>query len=223
MKRTTISFLTLMLSSVMLVGAFASCKNGGEETTTSKGDTAVESTTAGAEDTTAEDTTTEKETEIVLEGEFGNTITHSNKLSNEVQSYYNSDRSFYTVENLNMTLKYPMEIGSSNKVTSLSNKKGGVYLKDTMDVFVETTDGEIYYASNSSTPARPNVYRFGYYYYDVHLLEQNFISDYETLASEDINIKIFANKGSSSVSSADLRKGDSGYYLSVKVKDSIDP
>ena len=226
MKRSLITILALMLVSIMLLGVLASCENGGpsteettivEETTDKKNE---DSTNDPGEETTEEST---KKDDIVLEGEFGNTIAHSNKLSNEVQSYYNSDRSFYTVENLNMTLKYPMEVGSSNKVTSLSNKKGGVYLKDTMDVFVQTMDGEIYYASNSSTPARPNVYRFGYYYYDVHLLEQNFISDYETLASEDIDIKIFDNKGSPSVSSAKMKKGDDSYYLSVKVKDSIDP
>lgn len=222
MNRPLIKILALILASIMLLGILASCKNGAqgnEETTVDGGDVSEETTKDNGDST---DETTEKE-DVVLDGEYGSVISHSNKLSNAVQSYYVSDRSFYTIENLNMTAKYPVSAGSINKLASLSNKKGGVYIKDTMDAFIETTDGKVYYSSDSSAPARPNVFRIGYYYYDVHLLEQNFLSDYDTLNSKDIDVKIFDNKGSSSISSAKVRKGDGRYFLSINIKDSIDP
>ncbi len=228
MKRYVITILSLMLSSAMLVGIFASCTGGGkgnEETTTASGETSGETTgetTKGSEDTTEETTEGETEIEINLEGDYADSIKHANKLANGVKTYYNANRTQYTVENLNMTLSFPL-VGDSKTLTYLTNKNGGVYLQNTMDAFVEMADGSVYYSSGSYAPARANVYRLGYYYYDVHFLGQDFLNDYGITASNDLDIKIFNNKHSASVSSAKTRKGDGGYYLEVKIKDATDP
>jgi len=228
MKRYVITILSLMLSSAMLVGIFASCTGGGkgnEETTTASGETSGETTgetTKGSEDTTEETTEGETEIEINLEGDYADSIKHANKLANGVKTYYNANRTQYTVENLNMTLSFPL-VGDSKTLTYLTNKNGGVYLQNTMDAFVEMADGSVYYSSGSYAPARANVYRLGYYYYDVHFLGQDFLNDYGVTESNDLDIKIFNNKHSASVSSAKTRKGDGGYYLEVKIKDATDP
>ncbi|MBQ3012628.1 MAG: hypothetical protein IJD74_03715 [Clostridia bacterium] len=228
MKRYVITILSLMLSSAMLVGIFASCTGGGkgnEETTTASGETSGETTgetTKGSEDTTEETTEGGTEIEINLEGDYADSIKHANKLANGVKTYYNANRTQYTVENLNMTLSFPL-VGDSKTLTYLTNKNGGVYLQNTMDAFVEMADGSVYYSSGSYAPARANVYRLGYYYYDVHFLGQDFLNDYGVTESNDLDIKIFNNKHSASVSSAKTRKGDGGYYLEVKIKDATDP
>ncbi|MBR4032081.1 MAG: hypothetical protein IKJ07_05025 [Clostridia bacterium] len=228
MKRYVITILSLMLSSAMLVGIFASCTGGGkgdEETTSARGETSGETTgetSKGSEDTTEETTEGGTEIEINLEGDYADSIKHANKLANGVKTYYNANRTQYTVENLNMTLSFPL-VGDSKTLTYLTNKNGGVYLQNTMDAFVEMADGSVYYSSGSYAPARANVYRLGYYYYDVHFLGQDFLNDYGVTESNDLDIKIFNNKHSASVSSAKTRKGDGGYYLEVKIKDATDP
>ncbi|MBR3686163.1 MAG: hypothetical protein IKL66_01600 [Clostridia bacterium] len=228
MKRSVVTILSLMLASAMLVGIFASCTIGGkgdEETTASKGETSgettAESTTKGSEDTT-EETTGEKETEVALEGDYADSISHANKLANGVQTYYNALRTQYTVENLNMTLTFPLA-GDSKTLTALTNKNGGVYVQNTMDAFIEMEDGNVYYSSDSSVPARANVYRLGYYYYDVHFLDQNFIGEYEFSVSDDVDMKLLRDRHSSSVSSSKLRKESDGYYIEMKIADSTDP
>ncbi len=228
MKRSVVTVLSLMLASAMLVGVFASCTIGGkgdEETTASKGETSgettAESTTKGSEDTT-EETTGEKEPEVVLEGDYADSISHANKLANGVQTYYNALRTQYTVENLNMTLTFPLA-GDPKTLTALTNKNGGAYIQNTMDAFIEMEDGNVYYSSDSSVPARANVYRLGYYYYDVHFLDQNFIGEYEFSVSDDVDMKLLRDRHSSSVSSSKLKKESDGYYIEMKIADSTDP
>ncbi len=143
-------------------------------------------------------------------------------LANGVKTYYNVNRTQYTVENLNMTLTFPLA-GDSKTLTALTNKNGGVYVQNTMDAFIEMEDGNVYYSSGSSVSARANVYRLGYYYYDVHFLDQNFIGEYEFSASEDMDMKLLRDHCSSSVSSSKLRKASDGYYIEMKIADSTDP
>ena len=193
-----------------------------ETTEGSSEETSEETTSKGSEYTTEEETTVENETEVALDGDYADSIKHANKLANGVKTYYNSNRTQYTVENLNMTLKFPLS-GDSKTLTSLTNKNGGVYLQNTMDAFIEMEDGNVYYSSGSSAPARANVYRLGYYYYDVHFLDQDFLNDYGVTESKDLDIKFFNNKHSASIDSAKMRKGDDGYYLEVNIKDATDP
>ena len=85
MNRPLIKILALILASIMLLGILASCKNGAqgnEETTVDGGDVSEETTKDNGDST---DETTEKE-DVVLDGEYGSVISHSNKLSNAVQS-----------------------------------------------------------------------------------------------------------------------------------------
>ena len=86
-----------------------------------------------------------------------------------------------------MKLTYSTDMLSERKVTSLTDKNGNPYLTDTMDVFVKMTDGGTYYASKTANSAKVsqfaglNIFRYGYYYYDVRIEDQNFVNEIKVL------------------------------------------
>ncbi len=150
-----------------------------------------------------------EETELVgpvLKNEHTEVIENAHSYANGVQSYYNADRSHYIVENKNITLDYRLSGSDKPMLESLKNSKGQAYLADTMDVYVTTTGGKTYYASNSIEKARVNIYRLGYYYYDVHILEQDFISS--TTVENSFNIPIESFTGYKDVSTPVINNGE---------------
>ena len=167
----------------MLLAPLASCTDASGETEDSEKQESSESTekdTESKEDEDQGDTDgSEAETAARLEGEYASSIENANKLANGLQTFYNADRSAYTVKNLNSSLEYTLTGSENPMVASIKNSKGKAYLTNCMDVFVTTTAGKTYYASNSGEQARVNLYRLGYYYYDVHFLEQDFVMSKE--------------------------------------------
>ncbi len=134
---------------------------------------------------------TEKESQSILEGEYAELIENADYLKNGVTSYFvDGNRNYYRVENNNMDLDYVLT-GKESQLVSISNKKGNAYVKDTMDVFIKTTDGNTYYASGSQRDAVANLYRYGYYYYDVHFYDQDFTNKTEISAEKAIDFKYF--------------------------------
>lgn len=129
--------------------------------------------TQGAESTT----TVPEYVEPVLTGPYADTIMLSNRLADGVQAYYaNPLRSIYRIENQNMSLEYVLASSSPKLVAALRNAEGKAYFENSMDVFLTMTDGRTYFASESSAAPHTNVYRMGYYYYDAHVMGQNFTS-----------------------------------------------
>ena len=115
-----------------------------------------------------------------------NIVENANKLANGVTSYFGTNdgkgsgvvdglRQNYVVENSNMNFYYPLTSEKSQSAT-ITNNAGATYVQDTMDVYVKISDKE-YYASNSIKSATANIYRYGYYYYDIHAYGQNFVED----------------------------------------------
>ena len=114
--------------------------------------------------------------EPVITGPYADTIMYANKLADGVQAYYaNPARTTYRIENQNMRLNYNLSSASDMLVTSLTNAAGGVYLENTMDVFITMEDGKTYLASESTAAPHTNIYRMSYYYYDTHIMGQNFM------------------------------------------------
>ena len=73
-----------------------------------------------------------------------------------------------------------MDVGLSldkDGVVTISNKQGGVFLDATIDSYIKTEDGKYYYASNSIGSSDANIYRLGYYMYDVHVYGGDFFTD----------------------------------------------
>ena len=179
----------------------------GTEGTTAKGDTTqgenssdeteskVDGSSETVSDTSSEtDSENDSETEPVgyAEGHFGPTITVSNQIKNGVQTYFSDEnRTNYVVNNLNMSLQASVKRkdGEFFGVNWLKNKNGGAYLHDTMDVFVRMKDGKTYYASNSTQKVHSNVYRLGYYYYDAHIIGQDFLSGFDVNNVIDVPIE----------------------------------
>ena len=187
LKRLLILFLCLTMT---LGVALTSCRHGGGDTDTSGQVTDTptspsetdpngsETDPNGSESDTEKDT--EKEDEPVIEptltGPYADTIMLSNRLSNGVQAYYeNPRRSHYRIENQNMALEYALSSSMDNLVTSLTTPDGKVYLENTMDVFIRMENGKTFMASQSTAAPHTNVYRMGYYYYDAHIMGQNFM------------------------------------------------
>ena len=200
MMKPKLFFLTTLYLSLVMCGLFTSCKSkdASSEQATTPGTTAsgIES---GAEtnkvpegETSAE---TEKETEYesegsdtyiepVITGPYADTIMLSNRLANGVQAYYaNAKRTHYRIENQNMHLEYAISSSQDNLITSLSTPDGKTYLENTVDVFVRMENGKTYMASGSTAAPHTNIYRMGYYYYDAHIMGQNFMGD-STVAKE---------------------------------------
>ena len=141
----------------------------------------------GGNETETEPDSSDKE-QLLGNSGYEPTIEYANNIANGVQAYYaNANRSDYVISNLNMNLAFSLE--GSKKVTSITNKSGGIYLQNTMDVYVTLENGTTMYSSSSSRAARPNIYRLGYYYYDVHLLDQDFMGELNVIG-EPLNVDL---------------------------------
>ena len=127
--------------------------------------------------------------EPVLTGPYAESIMYANRLADGVQAYYaNPGRSVYRIENMNMRLDYAIASSDANLVTSLTNAKGQPYLQNTMDVFLTMQDGKTYFASDSTASLHTNIYRLGYYYYDTHIMGQDFMGNAEVADEMDFKI-----------------------------------
>ena len=187
-----------------------------ESETESQAVTVAEGTTQ-AEETEAQTEAT-KDTAPKLEGENALLIENAERLANGVQSYYSDpDRTAYTVENQNMTLSYELTASKEQMVTALTDKKGNPYIENTMDAFVRMKNGKTYFASATDEQTRVNIYRYGYYYYDIHMLEQDFEGASVVGKETDIPITDFA-----SYKHTTAPKFDNG-ELSVTITSSEDP
>ena len=199
MKR--ILCMILSFSMLLSVCLLASCskdenKEQGSDSKQNDSEQTTEGATLNGEDTTVTDestqnedeTVTEKETEIVaIEGEYAKSIMNAAYLRGDVQSKYTSSkRDEYYIENGNMTITYSLT-GDYIGISSLTTKSGKVLLENTMDVYVAMQDGNVYYASDSTAPARMNMFKYGYYYYDLHMLDQNFYGSLEIAEEKDFD------------------------------------
>ena len=151
------------------------------------------------ESNSTESETYETEPPALLNDENAEVIELAERLKNNVSAYFsNSSRKSIIYENMEMTLEYMLSTSLPTKVASISNKNGNEYIQNTMDVFVKMNDGKTYYASKTPNPATPNIYRMGYYFYEMRNDNQMFWSDNVTIKSElpiDYATSFAANNG----------------------------
>ncbi len=179
-------FLLLTLCATLLLGGvLTSCKKNPEPPSDTDGDTppSVENNTTASGGGDTQDTTPDPKPEVpepTLTGPYADTIMLSNRLEGGVQAYYsNPKRTSYTIENRTMSLEYGISSNEKKQVLALRNAHGKAYLTDTMDVFLTMADGSTYLASESTASPHTNIYRLGYYYYDAHVMGQNFMGGAE--------------------------------------------
>lgn len=167
------------------------------------------------------ETEEEEESEIVEipVTDFADSIVEASKLSNKVQVYFDdADRSSLTVENNDVTFVFDLLAEGNQQLASLVGKNGGVFLKNTSDTFVQSTTGQKYYASKTSSYASTNIYRQGYYFYDVHVYGADFLGGIEEYD------KVMAIKPVSATSFVETEKvSTDGGVLTFKVTGTSDP
>ncbi|MBQ8410064.1 MAG: hypothetical protein IJY39_14500 [Clostridia bacterium] len=123
--------------------------------------------------------------------DFSDSITEAGKLSNTVNVYFDdADRSSLTVENNEVTYVLDLTAGGNQQIVSLTGKNGGVFLQNTSDAFVKAKDGTVYYTSKTKSGASTNIYRQGFYYYDVHVYGADFLGEADSYEnSKTISLK----------------------------------
>ena len=189
MKKTTLSLLSLILATVMVLGALASCTGGdqpsGSDPTSPADQTnpvesgSTESTSAESESDETDSAGGEETGEVIApsieEIDNGLLISNANALANGVNAYFtDGKRTDFMLENRSMQLLYALSANQKQQVTSLVNTQGKAYITNTSDAFVKLTNGNVFYTSNSTKPATANLYRFGYYMYETRLEDQRF-------------------------------------------------
>ncbi len=207
MKKRILSVLALILLCSMLLGTLAACKD---------------KPRPDEPENTTQDTVPEEEKEPVREsiltGDYAALIENAKWLENGVNAYFTTPaRDAYTITNQKMRLNYSFDTSKPQLVTSLTTPGGKVYLQDTMDVYVKMQDGNTYYASGSSAAGTANIYRLGYYYYDIHLADQDFINKVEE--TNVMNLDITNLKKSNDMTEPTFKDG----VLSATVTNSVDP
>jgi len=117
---------------------------------------------------------------VQLEGTFGDSILYAQSVKDGVQAgFTDGNRMGFAMTNMNMIIHADLT-GSGNKlISSLVNANGIPYIRNTMDIYTVMNDGSIFYASDSSANGRTNIYRYGTYYYETHILDTNFGLNYE--------------------------------------------
>lgn len=208
----TRSFIALLLLLCMLLGTLAACKDRPQDDPEDSTDHTTEESTTVPED--------EKEPvrESILSGDYASLIENAKWMENGVNAYYTTPvRDAYAITNQKMKLNYSFDPEKPQLVTSLTTPGGKPYLTDTMDVYVKMDDGNTYYASGSTKAGTANIYRFGYYYYDIHLADQNFMGDVTVSGEQALDI-------------SDLRKANDmsvpvykDGILSTSVISTVDP
>jgi len=131
----------------------------------------------GGKEPGTEEETMEGETMAVIEGEFANSIVRANELTNTVQAYYSSSaREIFRHQNKDIIFDCPLA-GDDYSILSLRTADGKVYLEKSLDVYIKDHEGRFFYSSGSKTAPQADIYRFGYYYYETHIIGQDFRSD----------------------------------------------
>lgn len=118
-------------------------------------------------------------------------IENADSLANGVQAYYkDASKNYFYAENQKMYLEYNLREDGNMQVSSLNDKDGNPYFVNSLDAFAVVGGGYRNYASNSTIVPSPNLHRLGYYYYDMRVEGQNFISNYDVVDSKPIAFKV---------------------------------
>lgn len=101
--------------------------------------------------------------------DMGKTVNLANRLANGVQAYYtDAAKEAYTIENNQARLTHNLTASGQKFVSDLSSVKGGRYLFNTMDVYIER-DEDLTFARDSEYAGFVNTDKLGYYYYETNV------------------------------------------------------
>ena len=164
-----IAAISLILALVMLCSTFTACSMSIEQETSNicESDSTSEAKSESSQTTEIPDNTKVSPNQELIDV--------ANSLANGVQARFgNESWTTYIVENQNMSFEYRLNKKRIQNLSYLNNAEGQPYFTDSFDVFVEMDNGITYYASDSTSDAVVNVFKFGYYYDEVRMEHQNF-------------------------------------------------
>lgn len=163
-----------------------------------------------------------------LDYEGSQNVEYADFIKDKVASgYCDGVRTSAFVENMNMSLIHGLNgnvknTDITNLVNSISNKSGGVYINNTMDAFVKTADGKVYYASKWVASPYYNILRGGYYYNEVRIAGQGFGDGSAVIKNAvDIDLSTFVSTSTNQVS--DMKIDENGILSYTVDNVSADP
>ncbi len=114
--------------------------------------------------------------EVYRDSTLGATVVFANEAANAVQGFYeDGNRNHYILENRHIKLSQGLTGYQNKRVAYVKDAEtGNTYLENTMDPYIKTNDGSVYYAGNSQANGRMNTTRLGYYYYETHIRDLGF-------------------------------------------------
>ena len=161
----------------------------------------------------------EREEYTEYTGRYGSTITLAANVANSINGYYydySHDR--YILENPHTKIIYNLSNSGFNGLAAIENSSGKAYITETMDTYMRTAEGTTFYAAGST--ARANLFDQGFYYYNLHLLDQIFQPagniEYDKFDSLELN-DVFT------LSDMEKIAGDEKDTVAFRVKSTYDP
>ena len=151
-----------------------------QESTSAESDSSDESDKT--EDSSEEETG--NKTELAVGGEFAPTIIEANKLSGQVNAYFDSSaRDNLVVVNGKVNMNLGLAVGNDGYI-NITNKAGKEFLSNAFVPYIKTSDSKMFYGTNSLGGSDTNIYRLGYYMYDVHVYGGDFFVDGASIINE---------------------------------------
>ena len=169
----------------------------------------------------------ETDYEEILDYDGSQMIEYADYIKDGVDAaYLDAVRSSAIISNMEMNLIHGLNghvenTAVNNLVTALTNKQGGTYVSNTMDIFVKAKNGQTYYASEWIAGPYFNILKGGYYYNDVRISGQGF-GDMEAMMSDaiDLDLSLFTP---TNTSVTDLKIDDKGVMSYVTLNTAGDP
>lgn len=207
----------------MAVCLAAACTSSRDETVSGKGSDSSADGSASVNDPNG--SPAYDRAEVYRDSTLGASVVYANDAANGVQAYYeDGGRSRFIVENDQIRLAHGLTGYQEKRVAYLENAEtGNIYLENTMEPYLKTSDGSVYYAGNSQTSGRMNTTRLGYYYYETHIRDLGFgrkiSADEEYVRAVDVSGFTGSVWLTNDMSAPSYENGT----MSVRVTDTYDP
>lgn len=197
----------------------ASCKNNSSGGGSGKG---IPSDGSG---TDVPNTAVGDKAQVYRDSKLGSTIVFAGDMKNQVQGYYeNGNRANYIIKNADIQLSQRLTGYQTKYIDYVKNSENGNhYFENTMEPYIKTDDGKMYYSGNSQANGRMNTTRLGYYYYETHIRDLNFGSTASSSGSYLYSADISGFEDSVWTSNLMSAPVYSGGTMTVKVTDPYDP
>ena len=150
------------------------------------------------------------------------TITAANSRANGVQGKFTDPyRNKFLISNKTSSLLCNLTENGKKQVEGIYNENGAPYVENTENAYVIDANGSVFSSAHSTTNARMNSNRIGYYYYDFHFRDQVFVDPDVKEGGDEYNILQKTGKWAASPDTANVKKTKSS--LSYDVTSPVDP